>query len=120
MPKLPSRCRDIALRHNCDACGNEIGACTDHAPVCLDCAERSRWRRVEDELPPFSADEPSCDVWAVDDTGYGQRIADAYRSGSDDEGWAWFEDARDSAIEIDDGLTVTHWRPLPPPPKEAE
>lgn len=40
MPKLPSRCRDIALRHNCDACGNEIGACTNLAPPLF--VDRSR------------------------------------------------------------------------------
>lgn len=75
----------------------------------LNAALGEGWVPVGERLPDFGDDGGNTvDVWAD-----GRRIPNCFRSGSDD-GWGWYQ--RDDWCELD-GMDVTHWMPLPAPPK---
>lgn len=71
------------------------------------------WVPVAERLPALGATDDEAetvDVWAG-----GKRVPNCYRSGYAED-WGWFERSDySSGDEIED---VTHWRPLPAPPKE--
>lgn len=78
------------------------------APVTLRPA--AEWISVGDRLPDFF-DE----VIVYDNCGFKSLVSTAWRRSGDNGGWIW--DSRMSYPE--ELVNITHWMPLPKPPKEA-
>ena len=71
----------------------------------IDVVEKSKWIKVEDELPPLRT---YVIAYVVNLFGKGQKFVSEVYFSSDQE---WI-------INEDDKCIVTHWMPLPDPPNE--
>ena len=85
------------------------------APPCTKCPahpkeqEQSQWVSVKERLPKINDTEPLDEF--VEDRGYKFLV-------TDEEGYIWVELFWLKANKFDD-TSVTHWMPLPEPPKEG-
>lgn len=87
-----------------------------------------RWISVEDELPKDfkivedsyyagKFEESDIVMVAFDDGDFGfARYVHDFPNAEEGEAWYWFAEGNLSGVSLDDG-EVTHWMPLPAPPK---
>ena len=85
--------------------------------VVSDLGLSNEWVSVDDSKPGFNQ---CVDVWVYINAGYNQgdssRLENVfYIKGKDC--WCYYDD--NTEFKIIEGLTVTHWQPLPLPPKES-
>lgn len=71
----------------------------------IDVVEKSRWIKIEDELPPLR-------TYVI---GY---VINLFGRGKNYVSEVYFSSDQEWLINIDDECIVTHWMPLPYPPKE--